>query len=402
VLSGNVHNYYGGMGNIIIEVLNAQNEIVQSAITSNNGFYIAENLPIGQFTVRCRVESPYVCDTSNRIVQILDGQVTEADFYLYIPPIPSISQLPEIRGECSVNVTAMPTATDQWGNTLQGSATDPLTYIEPGTYIIRWLYTDASGKIASQTQTVTVYDNIAPIAGDLTLITGQCSVQITTPPTAIDNCAGPVSGTTTFSLPHVFNQQGTYQIIWTFSDGHGNSSIQNQTVIVADNIAPVPDIINLPDITGTGSVSIFTIPTATDNCIGPVNGTTTDPLTYQQPGTYFITWNYSDGNGNTSSQQQKVVIVQSDRCITNLAARAKLDKIQLTWTNDGSSDYHVFRSTQGAATGFQQIAITTSTYSTYLDAGLVIGQRYWYKVVGDGNCITPSVVSAVPEERVRR
>ncbi|HMA64735.1 MAG: hypothetical protein ACM31E_09435 [Fibrobacterota bacterium] len=91
-----------------------------------------------------------------------------------------------------------------------------------------------------------------------------------------------------------------------------------------------------------------------------------------------------------------------EHCITNLAARAKLDKIQLTWTNDGSSEYHIFRSEESALSGFEQIDTTTSAYSTYLDTGLVIGKRYWYKVIGDGSCGTPLVVSAIPEDRVRR
>jgi hypothetical protein len=60
------------------------------------------------------------------------------------------------------------------------------------------------------------------------------------------------------------------------------------------------------------------------------------------------------------------------------------------------------RSTEGATSGFSEIAVTSSTYSTYLDAGLVTGKRYWYKVTGDGSCTTPIVVSAVPETRVQR
>jgi hypothetical protein len=179
--------------------------------------------------------------------------------------------------------------------------------------------------------------------------------------------------------------------------------MQTQSIVIADDLAPVPDNSDLPEISGTGSVNVTDIPTATDNCIGSVNGTTTDPLTYNQPGTYTITWHYSDGHGNNSSQQQDVIVVpEPEQCISDFAARAKLNKIQLTWTHNGSAEYHVFRSTDGPETGFTEIAITTSTYSTYLDAGLTIGQEYWYYVTGEGNCDNPSVVSAVPQDRVRR
>src|SRR5690606_16146212 len=46
----------------------------------------------------------------------------------------------------------------------------------------------------------------------------------------------------------------------------------------------------------------------TDNCEGTITGTTTDPLTYNAQGTYTITWTYDDGNGNTSTQNQTVIV----------------------------------------------------------------------------------------------
>jgi hypothetical protein len=64
----------------------------------------------------------------------------------------------------------------------------------------------------------------------------------------------------------------------------------------------------LPTVTGVSSASITSPPTATDNCVGAVTGTTTDPLAYTSPGTYTVTWIYDDGNGNTSTQPQTVVV----------------------------------------------------------------------------------------------
>ncbi len=34
----------------------------------------------------------------------------------------------------------------------------------------------------------------------------------------------------------------------------------------------------------------------------------TSPLLYTLPGTYTIVWNYQDGNGNSVTQEQKVII----------------------------------------------------------------------------------------------
>ncbi len=53
------------------------------------------------------------------------------------------------------------------------------------------------------------------------------------------------------------------------------------------------------------------IPTATDNCLGTVKGTTTSPLNYNAVGTYTITWNYVDASGNNTTQLQTVNVIAS-------------------------------------------------------------------------------------------
>ena len=132
----------------------------------------------------------------------------------------------------------------------------------------------------------------------------ECSVTVSAP-TATDNCVGAVTGTTTD--PTFYDIQGTYTITWSYDDGNGNISTQQQTVIIDDVTAPVPDVDPLPDAVGECSVTV-TAPTATDNCIGAVTGTTMDPTFYDVQGTYTITWSYDDGNGNSSTQQQTVIV----------------------------------------------------------------------------------------------
>ncbi|HAH59187.1 MAG TPA: hypothetical protein DCL86_13660, partial [Bacteroidales bacterium] len=58
---------------------------------------------------------------------------------------------------------------------------------------------------------------------------------------------------------------------------------------------------------GECSVTV-TAPSAEDNCAGTVIGTTTDPLTYNAQGNYIITWTFSDGNGNSSTAIQNVIV----------------------------------------------------------------------------------------------
>ncbi len=178
---------------------------------------------------------------------------------------------------------------------------------------------DDEGNSDNCTSTVTVVDNSKPVPNmaNLPTITGQCGASVSSPPTATDNCAGQVTATTTD--PTSFNAQGTYYITWTYNDGNGNTETQTQTVIVDDTMKPVPDVANLPTITGQCSASVSAPPTATDNCAGQVTGTTNDPTSFNTQGTYYITWTYDDGNGNSETQTQTVIVDDTMNPIPKMA-----------------------------------------------------------------------------------
>ncbi|SDG13766.1 DUF7948 domain-containing protein [Epilithonimonas hungarica] len=89
------------------------------------------------------------------------------------------------------------------------------------------------------------------------------------------------------------------------------------TIIIGDNIKPIPNITNLPKIIGDCKTLVSTIPTATDNCKGQITATTTDQLSYSLPGNYTITWKYDDGNGNIETQTQQVEITPQPLPIAN-------------------------------------------------------------------------------------
>jgi hypothetical protein len=164
-----------------------------------------------------------------------------------------------------------PTVTDCTAVTLASNYSPGATFPVGMTTVT---YTAKDGAIPPNTNTcsftVTVEDNTPPAVPVLADVTGECSATVTAP-TAKDNCAETVTGTT--SDPLTYNAQGTYTVHWTFDDGHHNSSTANQTVIVKDVTPPVitgcPANITVqtgPGRTTCDQVASWLPPTASDNC----------------------------------------------------------------------------------------------------------------------------------------
>ncbi len=173
---------------------------------------------------------------------------------------------------------------------------------------ITWTYEDENGNQSTQNQEVIIDDNTAPVVDNANLPTllGDCSVNVTEAPSATDNCVGEITGTTTD--PTAYNEQGTFEIIWSFDDGSGNITTQTQNVVVLDETAPVEDVASLEIVTSSCSAEVVSTPTATDGCSGNIIGTTSDPLTYEDEGTYTINWIFEDAYGNQSTQTQTVIV----------------------------------------------------------------------------------------------
>jgi VWFA-related protein len=235
-------------------------------------------------------------------------QLQTVDIHDTAAPVPLINPLPVLKGECALTVTSFPKAADYCNGTITAKTSDPLTFTKQGTYQIQWAYTDSNGNSSTQLQTVTIHDTTAPIplVDSLPILKGECELTVTSYPKASDNCSGTITAKTSDSL--TFKNQGIYQIHWTYADSNGNSSTQLQTVIIHDTTAPVPLVDSLPVLKGECELSVTSYPKATDHCNGEITATTSDPLTYNTQGTHLIHWVFNDGNGNTSTQFQTVII----------------------------------------------------------------------------------------------
>ena len=241
---------------------------------------------------------------------------------------PETPTLADLTDQCSVTATA-PTTTDNCAGTVTGTTSDPTEYTEQGTYTITWNFADGNGNSINVNQNVIINDNTNPETPTLANLIDQCSITAIAS-TTTDNCAGTVTGTT--SDPTEYTEQGTYVITWNFADGNGNSINVNQNVIINDNTNP--EAPTLADLTDQCSVTA-TAPTTTDNCAGTITATTSDPTEYTEQGTYTITWNFADGNGNSINVNQNVIIE---------------DITDPTESNDNCSDFSIANDFNGLST----------------------------------------------------
>jgi hypothetical protein len=143
-------------------------------------------------------------------------------------PIPDIANLPAISAQCAATLTA-PTANS---GTITGTTTDPTSYTAQGTFTTTWTYTNG-GSSVTQAQSVVINDITAPAEDIVSLDTLwiACDETITTVPTATDNCAGSLIGTTLDPLTYTIS--GTNTITWSYSDNNSNTITQEQIVVVS-------------------------------------------------------------------------------------------------------------------------------------------------------------------------
>ncbi len=254
------------------------------------------------------------------------------------PEADEVTGLADLSGECSVAMPAAPTATDNCSGTVTGTPNVTFPVTAQDTTVVTWTYDDGNGNKSTQAQNVIITDVTAPATGAaLADLSGECSVAMPTAPTATDNCSGSISGTPDVAFPIT----GTTTVTWTFEDGNGNTSTQTQNVVITDVAAPEADAAELADLTSECLVAMPTAPTATDNCSVIITGTTNTIFPITDQGTRVVTWTYDDGNGNTTTQTQNVIITPIDNTVAqnNITLTANADGHTYQWVdcNNGNA-----------------------------------------------------------------
>jgi len=370
--------------------------------------------PIGITTVTASTESGETCTFAVTVNDVEDPTVT-------CPA--NITTFESSPGSGSATVSFTVTATDNSGTpgNPAGSATVSCDHPSGSSFdvgpetTVRCHATDDASNISTECSfTVTVN----PVSAGCTL-TPPAPIVVNSDATACGTIvtfdvtpSATGCGTVTCDHPSGSFFPGGETLVTCTSSPDGAST--SFTVTVNDTTAPVPDLSTLPTITGdctanagiptviitpTGPQTVMEPPTATDNCGGRIQAATNDPRTYQDPGTFTVHWTYTDASGNTSSQDQTIVVTGSDTIapVPDLATLPTVtDECSATVPNPPTATDDC----DGTITGTTSDPLTytgAGTYTvhwTYTDQAGHSVQQNQTVVVTDGEAPTIALVGA--------
>ncbi len=236
------------------------------------------------------------------------------------PPVLTLLGTNPVNVECHGAYTdAGATAMDSCdGDQTENVITDnPVNIDLPGAYTVTYDVVDNNGNPAVQlARTVNVVDTTPPV---ITLhganpVAVEChSVHVDAGATATDNCGGDWTAHVVAGNPVNMNIPGTYTVTYDAVDDAGNHALRAvRTVSVVDTTPPVITLLGSTTVTVESHGSYTDAgATAMDACAGDrtANIVTGNPVNVDTPGTYTVTYDVSDENGNHAAQLRRFVKV---------------------------------------------------------------------------------------------
>lgn len=192
---------------------------------------------------------------------------------------------------------------------LSGTAASNAVF-PPGDTLITYQAMDDFNNVSTCSFVITVLDDVVPeitCPADITLATAQdtCGAFPTWTVSAIDDCSGMLTPASA-SQSGDFFAVGTSSVVYTATDGAGNSTTCSFSVTVTENIPPIilgcPDSVLLTLPPGACDTTLFwDLPVATDNCALDSLTSNFAPGSSFPAGITVVTYTALDVAGNTST-----------------------------------------------------------------------------------------------------
>src|SRR5690606_37568897 len=243
-----------------------------------------------------------------------------------------------------------------------------------GTYTVTYNVTDADGNPAAQVdRTVIVEDTTIPtitLVGANPQTIEACGTYTELGATANDPCFGDITGSIIIDASAVNTAVvGTYTVSYNVTDADGNPAAQvDRTVIVEDTTIPTITLVgaNPQTIEACGTYTELGA-TVNDNCFGDISSSIViDASTVNTAvvGTYTVTYNVTDADGNPAAQVDRTVIVEDTTAPTFNSCPSSVSR-----NNDSGACGAIVNFTIPTATDNCGTATVTQTDATGLTTG---------------------------------
>ncbi|MES2587401.1 MAG: LamG-like jellyroll fold domain-containing protein [Bacteroidota bacterium] len=216
--------------------------------------------------------------------------------------IPNQESLPNIQSICEPVTLIAPTATDLMGNQIVGVSNTSFPITNSGLTIVTWSYTDLNGNVVTQDQTVSIESDLSvSILQNQNILSSNLDADSYK---WIDCSTGnEILNATNHDFTPVYT--GDYKLIV-------NSGICNDTSECFSYKAVSANNESLEMVESICQPITLTSPFATDVMGNNIVGVSNTSFPIANIGLTFVTWTYTDINGNVLTQNQEVNLIEND------------------------------------------------------------------------------------------
>jgi hypothetical protein len=283
-----------------------------TAVGGDGTYTFGDDVPAGGFGLGTTVVTWTVTDGAGA------SDSATQDVIIFDTTAPTVTAPPAIQADSTGGLTMVDigtaTVTDLVDSSPSLSSDAPTGGFPDGTTVVTWTASDASGNVASATQTVTVAPS-APGALAVTApsnITQEATASLSTVSLGVAMASGGVAPTTiTNNAPSGF-PVGATTVTWTATDSTNATATASQLVTITDTTAPqlvAPGDVMADQGAGLGNTSVD-IGNASSTDIADANPLIgNDAPTNGFPvGNTIVTWTAQDASGNTATATQTITV----------------------------------------------------------------------------------------------
>ncbi|MGB2135129.1 MAG: hypothetical protein ACPHYG_03980, partial [Flavobacteriales bacterium] len=207
-----------------------------------------------------------------------------------------------------------------------------------------YTFTDGCGNSATATQTISVFDDVAPVLSEVAAaVELQCGDEMPAAPTATDNCSS-VEVTFVDEVTGVScSGEESFTRTYTATDACGNASSVSIEVTYNDTIAPTftapMDVTvecdsDVNDLALTGNVMDAADVCSADIFVAYTDAVSTSEGSCLADNVITRTWTVTDGCGNASSATQTIMLEDTTAPVVTFEANVVLDNVATSELDD--------------------------------------------------------------------